>query len=197
MEPDPGSDSEMATLSARLFTLSNGLTSLRLVAAPFFFCMLAGEIWSVAFVLFWLAVASDLLDGRLARARGETSALGGLLDHASDAIFVSFGQFALVATGRAPAFLPLLILVSFLQYALDSRILAGRSLRASPLGRWNGILYFLAPGVVVTREVLALSLPSDDVIRFLGWGLVFSTLISMLDRLIALTSGGRRDLTPR
>ena len=197
MESDPGSDSEMAGLSARLFTLSNGLTGLRLVSAPFFFCAVASELWPFAFALFWLAVTSDLLDGRLARARGETSALGGLLDHASDAIFVSFGQSALAAESRAPEFLPLLILAAFVQYVLDSKVMVGRALRASHLGRWNGILYFVAPGVVVTREVFGFALPSDGLILLFGWGLVLSTLVSMLDRLIALASRRRGDLTPR
>ncbi len=187
----------MAELSARLFTLSNGLTSLRLVAAPVFFCALVEESWVPAFVLFWFAVASDLLDGRLARARGETSVLGGLLDHASDAIFVSLGQWALYATDRAPGLLPVLVVVSFVQYALDSRILDGRALRASALGRWNGILYFVAPGVVATRGAFGLAFPSDGVVLFLGWVLVLSTLVSMADRLIGLFSKKRGNLTPR
>ena len=197
MESNPGSDSEMAGLNARLFTLSNGLTSLRLLAAPFFFCALSNDAWTLACSLFWLAVVSDIVDGRLARARGETSAFGGLLDHASDAIFVSLGQIALVMTERAPLLLPILIIAAFLQYASDSRILAGRALRTSLLGRWNGILYFVAPGVVVTREAFGLAIPSDSVVLAMGWLLVFSTLVSMADRLIGVVSTKRGDLTPR
>ncbi len=161
------------------FTLSNGLTSMRLVVAPFFYCSIVNRFWWAACLLFWLAVASDLIDGRLARARGETSAFGGLLDHASDATFVTLGQLALVKADWAPALLPVLIAAAFLQYVFDSRILAGRTLRASSLGRWNGIFYFVPPGVVVTREALGLAMPSDQIILFSGWALAVSTLISM------------------
>jgi phosphatidylglycerophosphate synthase len=39
-------------------------------------------------------VATDWLDGRIARRFGETSALGGFLDHVTDAAFVSLGLAA-------------------------------------------------------------------------------------------------------
>lgn len=170
------------------FTLSNGLTSLRLIAAPFFYCSIVDRHWWAACLLFWLAVASDLVDGRLARARDESSALGGLLDHGSDATFVTLGQLALVKAGWVPALLPALIVVAFLQYVLDSRILAGRTLRASFIGRWNGILYFIPPGMIVTREALGLAVPSDPIILFFGWALAISTLISMADRAMSVIS---------
>jgi phosphatidylglycerophosphate synthase len=172
-------------------TLSNGLTATRLAAAPVFFHLVVGEVWWAACALFWLAVASDLVDGRLARARGETSVLGGLLDHGSDAAFVTLGGCALAATGRAPVWLPALIALAFLQYVLDSRSLEGRALRTSLLGRWNGILYFVPPGIVVTREALGLATPSDVVVVAIGWVLVGSTVISMADRLLALLTGAR------
>ena len=169
-------------------TLSNGLTSLRLIAAPFFYMLIMDGSWWAACLLFWLAVASDLIDGRIARARGETSAFGGLLDHGSDATFVTLGQIALATTGRVPLLLPLLIVAAFLQYTFDSRALAGRALRTSFLGRWNGIFYFVPPGVIVTREALGFAVPSDGLILALGWVLVVSTLLSMGDRLVNLVS---------
>jgi len=163
------------------FTLANGLTSTRLVAAPFFYCLIVNRLWWVACLVFWLAVVSDIVDGRLARARGETSAFGGVLDHSSDAIFVALGNLALVGGGGMSVLLPALIIASFLQYVFDSRLLAGRELRASFLGRWNGIFYFAPPGLVVTREALGLTVPSDQIVVVVGWALVASTLISMGD----------------
>jgi phosphatidylglycerophosphate synthase len=181
--------------SSRRLTLSNGLTGLRLAAAPLFYCAIVAGSWSTACLLFWLAVASDWVDGRVARARGESSSFGGFLDHASDAAFVSFGLAALALPGVVPVWLPVLVVLAFGQYALDSRVLAGRPLRASALGRWNGILYFVPPGIIVTREALALHHPSDDVVMTIAWILVFSTLLSMADRIRALfaSSEGPRD----
>lgn len=176
----------MAVLTSRLFTWSNALTATRLVAAPFFFCALAGGADVLAATLFWGAVATDLADGRVARARGESSALGGLLDHATDASFVSLGLAALATRGVVPALLPLLVVAAFAQYVLDSKSLTGRTLRASFLGRWNGILYFAPPGIVATRDALGLGAPGDGLVGTLGWALVATTILSIGDRAWAL-----------
>ena len=172
----------MAVLASAIWTWSNALTVSRLIAAPFFFCSLLGEASVLAAVLFWGAVATDVADGRVARARGETSAFGGLLDHATDASFVSLGLAALAMQDIVSIALPILVVAAFLQSMLDSKSLAGRELRASILGRWNGIFYFVPLGAVVTRDLLGFSWPSDGLIGLLGFVLVVSTAISMLDR---------------
>jgi phosphatidylglycerophosphate synthase len=183
--------------SSRRLTLSNGLTSLRLLAAPFFYCSLVGESWLLACALFWLAVATDWGDGRVARARGESSPFGGLLDHASDATFVVLGLAGLAVEGRVPVLLPVLVALAFGQYVLDSRPMVGRQLRASALGRWNGILYFVPPGVVVTREALGLHLPPDELVLVLGWALALSTCFSIGDRLWTLFASRDGPSLPR
>lgn len=170
----------------RRFNLSNGVTLLRLASVPFMVWAVGAERWLVAAPLFWLAVGTDLADGRLARARGESSRLGGLLDHASDATFVAAGLAVLAGQGRIVMALPVLVVVAFVQYVLDSRWLAGRSLRASRLGRWNGVLYFVPLGIVVTREALGLAQPADGFVAGLAWGLVASTGISIADRGVTL-----------
>ena len=190
--PEPPPDTK-----ATILTLSNGLTSLRLLAAPVFYWSIVHQAWWTACALFWLAVVSDLLDGRIARARNETSAFGGVLDHGSDATFVALGHLALARSGASPDLLAVLIVVAFLQYAFDSQILSGHTLRASVIGRWNGVLYFFSPGILVTREALGLSIPTDVWIRTIGWILLVSTLISMADRLIGVVQAVRSDLTRR
>jgi hypothetical protein len=69
---------------------------------------------------------------------------------------------------------------------LDSKSLAGQPLRASMLGRWNGVCYFVLVGVPVIRDALDLAWPGPLLVRVLGWVLVASTLVSMADRLFAL-----------
>ena len=186
----------MSVLAGRLLTWSNALTLSRLVSTPFFYCALMGEAAVLALVLFWAAVVTDMTDGRLARARGETSNLGGLLDHATDASFVSLGLFALAQTGQVPVALPVLVAAAFLQYMLDSKSLSGRALRASALGRWNGILYFVPLGIVATRNGLGLDWPGDPLVLVVGWALVASTLISMADRAWTLLRSVREDADP-
>lgn len=172
------------------FTLSNGITLVRLVSIPFFVAALLGGRFRTASALFWLAVATDVLDGRIARARGESSALGGLLDHGSDALFVVTGLAALAWAGRVTALLPGLVAIAFVQYVVDSRTIAGRPLRASSLGRWNGIGYFVPIGCVVTREAIGIAWPGDAVVSGLAWLLVASTLVSIAQRLRAAREPG-------
>lgn len=186
----------MAELAGRRLTWSNALTASRLVSGPFFFCALANDFVWVACALFWFAVATDVADGRVARARGESSSFGGLLDHATDASFVALGLAALATRGLVPVALPILVVVAFAQYVLDSKSLAGHALRASRLGRWNGILYFVPLGIVATRDALGLGFPGDGLVEGLALVLILSTLISISDRAWTLLAVRRRSSGP-
>ena len=181
----------MSDAAFRLRTRANALTALRLVCGPLLVVALLERAALAAALLFWVAVATDLLDGRVARRFGESSALGGFLDHVTDAAFVSLGLAALVLRGEAPWLLPLLVALAFLQYTLDSRVIEGAALRASALGRWNGIAYFVPVGTVVVRDALGLAWPGRGLLLALGWLLVASTLLSMADRARALTRARR------
>jgi phosphatidylglycerophosphate synthase len=179
------------TAASPLRTRANALTALRLVCGPLLVLALLERAPLAAAGLFWLAVATDLLDGRVARRFGETSALGGFLDHLTDAAFVSLGLAALALRSEAPALLPALVGLAFLQYTLDSRVQTGRPLRASALGRWNGIAYFVPIGAVVVRDALGLAWPPAALVLALGWLLAASTLLSMADRALALMRARR------
>jgi phosphatidylglycerophosphate synthase len=176
---------------SRWVTRANALTALRLAAAPALAAAIACEAAGAAASLFALAVATDLLDGRVARRYGEVSPLGGLLDHASDAALVCAGLAALAWRGAVPALLPVLVGAAFLQYVLDSRALAGRRLRASALGRANGVAYFVLLGIPLVRDGLGLAAPGPAWVRALGWALAAATVVSMAERAIALLRGAR------
>jgi phosphatidylglycerophosphate synthase len=176
----------------RLATRANALTLLRLIAAPAMAVAVAHEAHAAALGLFVLAVASDLLDGRVARRFGEATPFGGFADHATDALFVASGLAGLAWRGVVPPVLPPLVLAAFTQYALDSRALAGRALRTSALGRANGIAYFVLLGIPVVRDGLALGWPADALAGGIGWALVATTLVSMADRAIAWQAARRR-----
>lgn len=173
----------------RIWTWANLLTASRLVIALPCAWAIMQQQWLWAGSLFVLAVVSDLYDGVIARRRNEVSALGGLLDHATDAIFVIAGLCALSLMGVIPLLLPLLVAVSFLQYLLDSRALQGQHLRMSRLGRWNGISYFVLLGIAVFSPLLQKlwqPWPGSIIVQVIAWLLIVSTLASMADRGIAL-----------
>ncbi len=173
------------------FGLANTLTALRLLLVVPSVWAIAAEQYVVAAIVFCCAVVTDLADGRVARARGEVSVLGGLFDHSVDAGFVALSLAALAFSGASstlhvtPA-LPVLVALSFSQYVLDSKVLAGRALRASALGRYNGIGYFVVLGTAVIGA--AIGLPGafhQKLLSAMAWGLVMTTLLSMLDRFVA------------
>jgi phosphatidylglycerophosphate synthase len=164
-------------------TRANGLTLIRLIAAPVLAIAIHQDAAMAAAAVFALAVATDVADGIVARRFGEASALGQLIDHTTDAIFVSVGTAALACAGELPALLPTLIAGSFVQYALDSRNPQADGPRPSSLGRWNGIAYFAAVAVPIVRDALGLPWPDPAWVMGLGWLLVISTLLSIADRL--------------
>ena len=169
-------------MSGSWSTRANALTLVRLGLAPALACaLLAGESLLAAGV-FGAAVFTDLADGWVARRFDEASPLGGLFDHAVDATFVTCGSAALAWQGVLPALLPAFIAIAFLHYALGARP-SGSGLRGSTLGRWNGIAYYVAVGVPVIGQALALPWPGPGLVRAFGWLLVLSSAASVADRL--------------
>jgi phosphatidylglycerophosphate synthase len=164
-------------------TRANALTLSRLLLVP----ALAGAVLhgapGVAAAVFFAAVGTDLADGWVARRYGEVSAFGAFADHATDAAFVVTATAALAWSGVLPIWLPWLIAAAFAQYALDSRAIAASGLVPSRLGRWNGIAYYVIVAVPLVRDALALRWPGRELVLALGWVLVASTLVSMIDRL--------------
>ena len=181
-------DSNSAGASSRWLTLANGITLARLACAPLSLVAIFAGYWLLAAGLFVFAVASDMLDGFVARRRGTASALGGLLDHTADAVYVAVTLWSIAyveaqaGEDLVPGILPLFIVLAFLQYVLDSKSLAGKPLRGSWLGRCNGIAYFVFVGVVVGRHALGLDWLPEDLVHWLGLAIVVSTLASMLSR---------------
>lgn len=165
--------------AATLMTWANALTAVRLLTIVPLFDAIIGADWLLAAGLFALAALTDYFDGPLARRLGETSAVGGFIDHASDALFVTSAGTALACAGYINGVLPFLIPIAFLQYTIDSQVFRGRALRPNPLGRWNGITYYVLPGIVIGAHALHLELLLMPVASALAWLLVASTLVSM------------------
>lgn len=169
-------------------TWANLLTALRLASVPAMLLAIQHHDWGVAAVLFAVAIVTDVGDGKLARYFNQASALGGLLDHATDALFVTAMAWALASTGTINAWLWILIGAAFIQYMLDSRALAGQHLRASALGRGNGIAYFALAGTAIGAHLLDWQWLLG-VVAVAAWICVATTLISMGDRAATLVRG--------
>ena len=164
--------------------MANALTALRMfLILPLAFFMANGGKRNALFgaMVMMVAIATDLLDGPVARWRGTVTPMSGTFDHTVDFFFVTSGLFAGAWRGVFPWLLPILVTAAFTQYYIDShwrRPKAG--LRRSKLGRYNGILYFVPTcGDFLIRLGLTFLQP---LLTLLVWGLVASTLISMGQR---------------
>ena len=166
--------------------MANALTAIRLLLViPFAFFMARGDLRHAVFALLAMvvALATDFLDGPIARRTGTVSAFGRTFDHTSDFLFVTCGLFAGALRGAFPWILPILITAAFAQYVIDSYGVHGQSsLRPSQLGRYNGILYFVPLCMdILIRMGLGFLHPW---LTLLVWMLVLSTLVSMGQRLM-------------
>jgi len=166
--------------------IPNLLSGSRLALAPVSFYCIDTRMWLAAAIIVLVAVLTDLLDGYLARRLNLQSRWGGLLDHSSDAIFVSVTLAALAIQDLVAWLLPILVISAFLQYVLDSKVIQGQTLRASLLGRYNGIAYFVLAGWPVMQNGLNLHPIDDSWFIWVSWVLILSTVASMVDRLLAL-----------
>lgn len=162
--------------------LPDSLSLLRLFSALPCAWFIITQNWLAAGTLFILAVISDMADGYLARKLKKVTALGGTLDHTSDAIFVTCCLAALAFLEMVSWILPPLIVIAFIQYLLDSRALSGNSLQASSLGKYNGIMYYLLAGFAVLQQTFNISFLPQFLTILASWILVITTLVSMIDR---------------
>src|SRR3989442_15521432 len=137
-------------MRATVCTMANALTAARvLLALPFAFLMTGGGARHAALAALVLAaaIATDVLDGALARRRDTATAGGGAFDHAADCFFVTSRLVAGAVRGAFPWILPILVATAFTQDVVDSYwVHRGRAPRTSALGRYNGILYFAPLG---------------------------------------------------
>jgi phosphatidylglycerophosphate synthase len=172
--------------------MANLLTAIRLLLViPVAMAIANASLFAswVLLALIAIAIASDYFDGKVARAFKTASARGMLFDHGTDFVFVSTALFSLSTVGLSSVLLPLLIVVAFSQYVLDSYFLfKQKQLRMSFLGRWNGIFYFIPIVLVAASRLPAFEQVQDNfnlIIVYSNYALTVSTLASIVDRAIA------------
>jgi CDP-diacylglycerol---glycerol-3-phosphate 3-phosphatidyltransferase len=162
--------------------LPDQLTLARIAAVPVVLLLFeldfqGHDYWATA--VFAAAMATDWLDGRIARRRGRTSALGSLLDPIADKILVLAVLIELVDLGVLAGWMVALIvarefLVSGLRLAAIER---GVVLRARDLGKVKTWAQAIAAGLGGLAAAGAL----DETVA--QWALVVALVLTLLSGL--------------
>jgi len=102
-QPGPRSEDDAAVSRARVWTVPNALTALRMALSPAIgYMVLSGDLAPAVYVLA-LAGALDWADGAVARRfRGQASMLGSFLDPLADKLLIACAGLSLTAVGVLP-----------------------------------------------------------------------------------------------
>jgi CDP-diacylglycerol--glycerol-3-phosphate 3-phosphatidyltransferase len=101
--PDRPVVTDRNELPDRIWTVPNALSVVRLLGVPLFLWLLLGphaDGWAV--LVLALAGVSDWADGKIARAPGQSSRLGALLDPAADRLYIVATLVAFVLRDVVP-----------------------------------------------------------------------------------------------
>ncbi|MBM6947340.1 CDP-diacylglycerol--glycerol-3-phosphate 3-phosphatidyltransferase [Mordavella massiliensis] len=177
--------------------LPNKLTVLRVIMVPFFvFFMLtdfAGEAgkW-IALILFCLASLTDMLDGKIARARNLVTNFGKFMDPLADKLLVCSAMICLIPLGKLPAWVVIVIIArefiisGFRLVAADSGIV----IAASYWGKFKTVSQMLMVIVLIAD----LGGVFDTIGTALIWISLILTVVSLIDYIAknvqVLTKGG-------
>lgn len=123
--------------SSRVLTVPNIISAIRIAMIPVFWALIVDEDttpWGI--VLFGVVVATDWIDGTIARRTGQVSELGKVLDPVADRAAIAAGLIALVVRGAFPAWAAALILVRDVAVLAAGAVMATKGLRIEV--RWIG-----------------------------------------------------------
>jgi cardiolipin synthase len=123
MNPTAGGPS-----SSRVLTVPNGISAARIALIPVFVALIIDHDTTTAgLVLFAVVVATDWVDGTVARRTGQVSDVGKILDPVADRLAIAAGLIALVLRGIFPLWAAAAILARDLTVLLVGAIALVRS----------------------------------------------------------------------
>ena len=177
--------------------LPNKLTVLRVIMVPFFvFFMLtdfAGDAgkW-IALVLFCLASLTDMLDGKIARARNLVTNFGKFMDPLADKLLVCSAMICLIPAGKLPAWVVIVIIAREFIISGFRLVAADRGIviAASYWGKFKTVSQMFMVIVLIAD----LGGVFDTVGTVLIWIALILTVVSLIDYIAknveVLTKGG-------
>jgi CDP-diacylglycerol--glycerol-3-phosphate 3-phosphatidyltransferase len=156
--------------------LPNQLTILRLFMGLFFFVLLFFSLFDLALTVFLMAMATDFLDGYLARRNGQTSHFGRVVDPLADKLIICSGLSLLVF--HLPVVKPWMVITIILRELLISLLrgyaeLNGVSIPSNYWGKVKMTLQSFTVGLLV----FVAGRGQADWVLTLAEGLLWVTLV--------------------
>ncbi|RGU94775.1 CDP-diacylglycerol--glycerol-3-phosphate 3-phosphatidyltransferase [Clostridium sp. AF15-17LB] len=177
--------------------LPNKLTVLRIIMVPFFVLFMLTDIggaankW-IALVLFCVASLTDLLDGKIARARNLVTNFGKFMDPLADKLLVCSAMICLIPLGKLDAWIVIVIIArefiisGFRLVASDSGIV----IAASYWGKFKTVSQMF----MIILLIADLGGVFDMIGTVLIWVSLVLTVVSLVDYVAknkeVLTQGG-------
>jgi cardiolipin synthase len=124
----------MTEPSERVLTLPNLLSFARILGVPVFLWLILvpqADLWALALLV--LAGITDWLDGAIARATGQTSRLGAMLDPLADRLYIAATLLGLAVRSIIPWWLVGLLVLRELMLLALVPLLRRRGLLALPV----------------------------------------------------------------
>ena len=166
--------------------LPNKLTVLRVIMVPFFVFFMLTDVggpankW-IALVLFCVASLTDMLDGKIARARNLVTNFGKFMDPLADKLLVCSAMICMIPLGKLQAWFVIIIIAR--EFIISGfRLIAsdnGRVIAASYWGKFKTTFQMVMICLMIAN-IEALSVLTTIVM----WVALVLTVVSLVDYLM-------------
>ena len=184
--------------------LPNAITIARILCAPVFLWLLLADAgddgalrwWAAA--LFIVAIATDGIDGYIARRYEIVTDLGKLLDPIADKVLTGFAFIGLSILAELPWWITVVVLVREVGITVHRLVVASDHVVAAA---WMGKLKTVAQAVALSLALLPLATIAGEWIVWANivtmWIAVILTIASGIDYVVTELRGARRSRPTR
>lgn len=143
----------------RIWTVPNVITILRFCLVPVFVWLVVSERYLAAFIVLAVLSSTDWVDGYIARRFNQISTVGQWLDPVADRLSLAVVAVTLVATGIAPWWLVVSLLLPDVALGLTALVLFRGSpeLEVTVLGKVRTALLLVGTPILLLAQVPGLA----------------------------------------
>lgn len=172
-------------MKSSLSTLANDITITRLILAWAGLAFMADDRWPIAFVLLFIAIMLDIVDGVVARKLDQVSRQGIFLDVMADKIVI-ISTFLMLGFKIQPLFFYLGLLMLAREYVMDTiRSIAASNqivIPADRLSKIKGVLFMTSMLLMIGNHAFLANMAINTIL------LQFSVLMAVAGMIIAYVS---------